>query len=127
MGFFDRKSTTTNLQDITNRNIAAENLSGLSVIGSENVRVLDGGAIGGIQETARQAILANRGLAGESLDFGRTALLGVGAAFEQAGNQTQKIFETATGKGPSIITENTIKFGIAAAVVAAGIYFFRKG
>lgn len=126
MGFFDRKSVVTNEQDILNRNVAAENLEGVSVVGSENVNVLDGGAIGGIQHTAENAINANSGLVGESLDFGRNSLLAVGAAFETAANQTQRVLETTTGKGPSIITENTIKFGIAALVVAVAVFAFRK-
>ena len=126
MGLFDRKSTTTNLQDITNRNIAAENLNGQSVIGSENVNILDGGAISGIANVARNAIDNNRGLASESLDFGRTSLLSVGAAFEQAGNATQKIFETATGRGPSVLTDDTVKIGVVALAIVAGLYFWNK-
>lgn len=126
MGLFDRKSTTTNLQDITNRNVAIEGTEGLTIAGSENVNVLDGGAIGGIRNTALAAISANRGLVDESLDFGKVALLGVGSAFEQAGAQTQRVLETTTGKSPSIISENTVKFGIAAAVVAVGLFVLMK-
>lgn len=126
MGLFDRKSTTTNLQEITNRNTAVESSGGVTVAGSENVNVLDGGAIGGIENTAIQAIRSNQGLVDESLDFGKVALLGVGSAFEQAGAQTQRVLETTTGQGPSIISENTVKFGIAAAVVAVGLFVLMK-
>ena len=128
MGFFDRKSVTQNQQDILNRNVAAEiDGGGLSVVGSENVNITDGGAISGIENTARNAIAANQGIVGESLDFGRDSLLAIGAAFEQAGLQTQKVLETTTGKGPSVITDNTVKFGLAASVVAVGLYFWLKG
>jgi len=131
MGFFDRKSTTTNQQDILNRNVAAENLDGLSIVGSENVRVLDGGAIGGIENTARNAILANAGLVDESLDFGRTALLATGAAFETAGNQVQRVLETQTGRSPTTLTaldfkNNAVKYTAVAAAVIAALYLWGK-
>lgn len=128
MGLFDRKSITQQQQDIINRNVAVEDTSGVTIAGSERVSVnlTDAGAIGGIRDTALGAIKANQGGLRESLDFGRNALLGVGAAFEQAGAQTQRVLETTTGKGPSVITDNTIKFGIVAAAVALVVINMRN-
>ena len=128
MGIFDRKSITRNEQDILNRNVATENVDGITFSGVDatSINVTDGGAIGGIRDTALGALRANEGGLRSSLDFGRNALLTVGAAFENAGQQTQRVLETTTGKGPSVLTDNTIKIGILAAAVAFVIVKMRK-
>lgn len=133
MGFFDR-NTTENKQFVENRNNAVEDTSGNTIVGSENVNVLDGGAIGGIENTAIQAIRANQGIVSESLDFGVASLLSVGSAFEQAGAQVQRVLETTTGGAPTSanpltrfdIQNNAIKFSAVAVAVATAAYFWSK-
>ena len=124
MGLFDRKSVKQTTQNITNRNTAVEDVDGIVFANSENVSVTDGGAISGIQEVARQAISANQGGLSASLDFGRDALLGVGAAFEQAGNQVQRVLETTTGGSPATpgpLDNQAMLIRVGAVVLVVGI------
>lgn len=136
-------STTETTTNVTSRSAALEDIDGIGVVGGEgavNVSVLDGGAIDdafyfaertglAAQETARAGI-------DQALDFGRAAVVAVGAAGEQASRQQSSALDTlntaitrvsdASRSDAANVLNNVVKFGGLGLVALAGVYLLTR-